>query len=93
MAVPKAVATLGIGRENLHYIPISRSGSIDPVLTVPADATTAIGFRPSASVYCPGAYNDFMLRPGIGLVFGFLTLQFHVPPPYLTSKYRINQRH
>src|SRR5438552_5400007 len=40
MAVPKAVATLGIGRENLHYIPISRSGSIDPVFTVPADATT-----------------------------------------------------
>ncbi len=64
MAVPKAVAMLGIGRENLHYIPCDDSYRMIPSLLEQAIAQDeAQGREPIAVVASAGTVNTGSIDP------------------------------
>jgi aromatic-L-amino-acid/L-tryptophan decarboxylase len=64
MAVPKAVALLGIGRENLHYIPCDDSYRMIPSLLERAISQDAAqGLEPIAVVASAGTVNTGSIDP------------------------------
>ena len=64
MAVPKAVAMLGIGRENLHYVPCDRAYRMVPSeLEQAIRSDEAQGRRPMAVVASAGTVNTGSIDP------------------------------
>jgi glutamate/tyrosine decarboxylase-like PLP-dependent enzyme len=64
MAVPKAVAMLGIGRENLHYVPCDDSYRMVPSALERAIHTdVALGRKPMAVVASAGTVNTGSIDP------------------------------
>ena len=85
MSIPKAVAMLGIGRENLHYIPCD-----DAYCMLPAELERAIvedtarGRKPMAVIASAGTVNTGSIDPlmEIGAVARARGLWFHIDGAY-----------
>lgn len=64
MSIPKAVALLGLGRENLHQIPVDRSWRMDvSALQAAIDADVAAGGKPIAVIATAGTVNTGAVDP------------------------------
>lgn len=64
MSIPKAVAMLGIGRENLHYIPCDDAYRMLPTeLNRAVTADKSRGYRPIAVIASAGTMNTGAIDP------------------------------
>jgi glutamate/tyrosine decarboxylase-like PLP-dependent enzyme len=85
MSIPKAVALLGIGRENLHYIPCDNDYRMVPAeLDRAIAADKAAGRKPMAVVASAGTVNTGSIDPlaEIAAIARAHELWFHIDGAY-----------